>query len=182
MLFPLLVSPLKSPYSIPSPPALMKDQGPLLSLMTNKVILCYICDWSHGSLNVYSLVGGLVPGSTGWVWLVDIVVPPMGLQTPFAPWVLSLASPLGTPCSVQWLAGSICLCICQALAEPLRRQIYQAPVSMHFLASTMGFGNCMWDGSSSWEFSGMACPSVSSPHFVSVSSQQMVLVQLEISM
>ena len=39
-------------------------------------------------------------------WLVHIVVPPMGLQAPSAPWVLSLASPLGTLCSVQWLAGS----------------------------------------------------------------------------
>ena len=33
--------------------------------------------------------------------LVHIVVPPMGLQTPSAPWVLLLAPPLGTLCSVQ---------------------------------------------------------------------------------
>jgi hypothetical protein len=33
--------------------------------MPNKVILCYICGWSHGSLHVYSLVGGSVPGSSG---------------------------------------------------------------------------------------------------------------------
>jgi hypothetical protein len=56
-------------------------------------------------------------------WLVYIVVPPMGLQTPSAPWVLSLAPPLGTLCSVQWLAESIHLCIRQALVEPLRRQL-----------------------------------------------------------
>jgi hypothetical protein len=33
-------------------------------------------------------------------------------------------------------------------AEPLRRQLYQAPVSKHFLASTIvsGFGVCIWDG------------------------------------
>jgi hypothetical protein len=37
-----------------------------------------------------SLVGGLVPGSSGGYWLVHIVVLPMGLQTPSAPWVLSL--------------------------------------------------------------------------------------------
>jgi hypothetical protein len=30
-------------------------------LMTNKAILCYMCGWSHGSLHVYPLVGGLVP-------------------------------------------------------------------------------------------------------------------------
>jgi hypothetical protein len=46
-------------------------------------------------------------------------------------------------CSVQWLAVGIHLCICQALAEPLRRQLYQAPVSKHFMASTIvsGFGS-----------------------------------------
>jgi hypothetical protein len=45
------------------------------------------------------------------------------------------------------------------LAEPLRRKLYQAPVSWHFLASTIvsGFDNCIWDGSpggavSRWPF------------------------------
>ena len=91
-------------------------------------------------------------------WLVHIVVSLMGRQAPSAPSVLSLASPLGK-CSVQCLADSIHLCICQALAEPLRRQLYQAPVSKHFLASTIvsGFGDCIWDGSpggavSGWPF------------------------------
>ena len=79
-----------------------------------------------------------------------------------APWVLSLVPPLGTLCLVQWLAESIHLCICQALAEPIRRQTYQAPVSMHFLASTIvsRFGDCIWDGSPGW--------TVYAPHFVSV--------------
>ena len=82
-------------------------------------------------------------------WLVHIVVPSMGLQAPLAPWVLSLAPPLWTLCSVQWLAESINLCICQALAEPLRRQLYQVPVNKHLLASTIlsGYGDCIWDGS-----------------------------------
>ena len=43
-----------------------QDQGPPLPLMPDKAILCYICIWSHGSLHVYSLVGGLVSGSSGW--------------------------------------------------------------------------------------------------------------------
>jgi hypothetical protein len=64
------------------------------------------------------------------VWSVDIVVLPMGLQTPSAPSVLSLTPSLGTPCSVQWLAVSICLCTCQDLGGPLRRQLYQIPVSI----------------------------------------------------
>jgi len=55
-------------------------------------------------------------------WLVHMVVPPMGLQTPSATLVLSLAPSLGTLCSVPWMAVNIHFCICQALAEPLRRQ------------------------------------------------------------
>jgi hypothetical protein len=43
---------------------LSQDQEPLLPLMPHKAILCYICSWSHGSLQVYSLVGGSVPGSS----------------------------------------------------------------------------------------------------------------------
>jgi hypothetical protein len=42
-----------------------QDQGPLLPLMTNKAILCYICTWSHESHHVFSLVDGLVPESSG---------------------------------------------------------------------------------------------------------------------
>jgi hypothetical protein len=44
---------------------LPQDPGPLLLLMSDKAILCYICGWSHGSLHVYSFVHGLVPGSSG---------------------------------------------------------------------------------------------------------------------
>lgn len=43
-----------------------QDKGPPLQLISDKVILCYICCWSRGSLHVYPLVGGLVPGSSGW--------------------------------------------------------------------------------------------------------------------
>jgi hypothetical protein len=124
-------------------------QGPLLPLMSNKAIFCHICGWSHGSLHVYSLVGDPVPGAPG-VWLVDNVAPlPMGLQTLSAPSVPSPTPPSGTPLLVQWLAVSLPLCICQALAEPLRRQLYQAPVSKLLLASTImsRFGSCIWDGS-----------------------------------
>jgi hypothetical protein len=78
-------------------------------------------------------------------WLVHIVVPPMGLQTPSAPLVLSLAPSLGTLCSIQRMAVSIHFYICKALAEPLRRQLYQAPVSKLLLAYTIvsGFGGCL---------------------------------------
>jgi hypothetical protein len=92
-------------------------------------------------------------------WLVHFVVPPMRLQTPSAPWVLSLAPSLGTLCSVQWMAVSIHFCICQELAEPLRRELYQAPGSKFFLVSAIvsDLGSCSWDGSpggavSGWSF------------------------------
>jgi hypothetical protein len=72
----------------------------------------------------------------------------MGLQTPSALWVFSLAPSLGTLCLIQWMAVSFYFCNCQALAEPLR-ETYQAPVSWCFLASTIvsGFGGYLWNGS-----------------------------------
>jgi hypothetical protein len=42
---------------------------------------------------------------------------------------------LGTLCSIQWMTVSIHICICQALAEHRRRQLYLAPVSRLLLAS-----------------------------------------------
>ena len=90
------------------------------------------------------------------VWLVDIVVLPMGFQTLSVPSVLSLTPPLGNPSSIQWLAASIHLCICQTLAEPLRRQLYQSPVSKHLLASAIvsAFCDSIWDGSPGGAVSG----------------------------
>ena len=34
--------------------------------MSGKDLPCYVCIWSHESLPIRSLVGGLVPGSSGW--------------------------------------------------------------------------------------------------------------------
>jgi hypothetical protein len=58
----------------------LQDQGLTLPLMSDG-ILCYICSWSHGSIHVYSMIGGLVPESTRGGVLVDIVSIPKGLQT-----------------------------------------------------------------------------------------------------
>jgi hypothetical protein len=75
-----------------------------------------------------------------------------------APSVL-LTPLLGSLCSVQWLAASLHICIGQDLAQPIRRQLYQASVSKYFLASIIvsRFSVCMWDGSpgvavSGWPF------------------------------
>jgi hypothetical protein len=128
-------------------------------LMAHKAILCYICGWSHWVSPCVFFGLWFSPWELWGYWLFHIVVPPMGLQTPSAPWVFSLVPPLGTLCWVQWLAENIHFCICQALAEPLRRQLFQALVSMNLLASTRvsGFGGCIWDGSpggavSGWPF------------------------------
>jgi len=114
------------------------------------------------------------------LWLLHIVVL-TGLQAPSGPSILSLTPTMGTPFSVQWLAVSICLCICHALAEPLKRQLYQAPVSMHFLASAIlsGFGGCMYmNWIPRWGRLWMAIPSVSAPNFVSISPPRNILVPL----
>jgi hypothetical protein len=112
-------------------------------------------------------------------WLVHIVVPPMGLQTPSAPCVLSLAPSLGTLCSVQWMAVSIHSCICQVQAEPLRKQI-----SGSCQQALAGIHNCVWVW---WLFMGwipwwsslwMVLPSVSAPHFVSATPSMGILFQL----
>ena len=76
-------------------------------------------------------------------------LPLMPDKAPSTPSVLPLTPPLGSLCSVRWLTSSIRICIGQDLAESLSRQLYQALVSKHFLASAIlsGFGGCMWDGS-----------------------------------
>ena len=50
--------------------------------------------------------------SYGGYWLVHFAVPPIGLQTPLAPWVLSLAPPLGALWFIQYLTVSIHFCVC----------------------------------------------------------------------
>jgi hypothetical protein len=120
-----------------------------------------------------SLVGGLVHGNSvgsGWLILLFFLWCCKPHSTPS---VHSLTLPLGTLCSVQWLAASILLYICQALAEPLKRQLYQAPVSMHFLASTIvsALGGCIWDVSpgravSEWPFPQSLLHTLS-PYFLS---------------
>jgi hypothetical protein len=84
----------------------------------------------------------------GVIWFADIVLLSMRLQTPSATSVPVLTPPLGCLCSVQLLAVSIPICIGQALAKPLRGQLYQAFVSKHDLASSIlsEFGVCRLDG------------------------------------
>jgi hypothetical protein len=51
--------------------------------MSNKAVLCYICNWSNEFHHVYSLVGGLVSGrsgGTGWFILLFLY----GTANPFS--------------------------------------------------------------------------------------------------
>jgi hypothetical protein len=113
----------------PPPPPLIPD----------KAILCYIWSRSHGLTHLYSLVGGLVPGSSeglvSWYCCFSY-----GVAVTFGSFSPSLTLPLGSPGSVQWLAVSICICLSQVLIEPLRGQPYQAFVGKHFLASAIVSG------------------------------------------
>ena len=88
-----------------------QDQAPPLPLMPDSIVLCYICNWSHGPTYEYSLVGDLDPGSSvgsGQLILLFFLwgCSPLQLSS-----VLPLTHPLGFPGSVQWLALSICICL-----------------------------------------------------------------------
>jgi hypothetical protein len=91
--------------------------------LESQVPSCVFFDWWYISKKLWGY------------WIVHIVVPPMGLQTPSAPCVLSLAPSLRTVCFIQSMTVSIHFCICQALAEPPRKQLSHAPVSRLLLAS-----------------------------------------------
>ena len=117
-----------------SPPIDARQRHPLL-----------LCGWSHWSLHVYSLVGGLVTGSSGV--LVGSYCCSYGVTNPFNSFSSFSSSAFGDPVLSPEVGYGHC--IFQTLAEPLRNQLYQDPVSMYFLASSKvsGFGVCIWDGS-----------------------------------
>ena len=85
-----------------------------------------------------------------WNYCVPhIVVLLIGLASSFPSFVPVSSSSIGNLCSAQWLAETTHLSICQVLTDSLRRELYQAPVSKHFVASTIasGYGDCILDGS-----------------------------------
>jgi hypothetical protein len=102
-----------------------QDQVPFLPMLTDKVILCYICSWSHESHHVYSLISGLVPGISGgrvssyccsFYWVAN----PFRSLGPFSSSLIGdpVFSPMvecGHP--PLYLSGTV---------KPLRRQLYQA--------------------------------------------------------
>jgi hypothetical protein len=86
------------------------DQGLPLTLMSGETILCYLCIWSHGSLHVHTLVGGLVSerSGEGGVQPADVVLP-MELQSLSAPPVLLPAPHTRVP-ELQASASALVSC------------------------------------------------------------------------
>ena len=72
-----------------SPPIDVQQGHPMLHMQLKSwVPPCVLCGWWFSPWELWGY------------WLVHLVVPPMGLQTPSGPWVLSLAPSLGTLCSI----------------------------------------------------------------------------------
>jgi hypothetical protein len=90
----------------------------------------------------------------------------MGLQTSSALSVLSHTAPLGTPCSVQWLATSILFCICQSSQE--------TAISGSCQQKLLCILNSFWvwclymEWIPRWGSLCMVFPSVSGPYFASM--------------
>ena len=151
MLSPFPVSPLETPYPILSPPPSMRVltyppcptsppwHSPTLSITPSQEQASPPTDVWQGHPLLHMWLEPRVPPCvlSGWWfslwelwghWMVHVLVPPIGLQTPSAPWLLSLAPLLG-------LASSIHLCICQALAVsqeiPISGSCQQVLVSIH---------------------------------------------------
>jgi hypothetical protein len=72
--------------------------------------------------------------SSGGYWLVHIVVPPIGLQIPPAPWVLSLAPPLES----YFLCALYVLDI-SPLSDTRLVKIFSQSVDCHFVLLTVSF-------------------------------------------
>jgi hypothetical protein len=117
----------------------LQDQKHLLPLMQLEPCVTLACTlW----LVVYSL-GAL------WDLIGEYCFSSYGDANPFSSFSHLSNSYIGDPMLSPMDGCYWSDCIGQALAQPLRRQLYQAPVSMHFLASAIvsGFGVCIWDGS-----------------------------------
>jgi hypothetical protein len=75
--------------------------------------------------------------------LVDIVVLPMGLQSPSALSLLPPTFSYWSQTSIQWLTVSICICLSQLLVEPLWGQPCHVSVCMHKITSVIVSGFCV---------------------------------------
>jgi hypothetical protein len=133
-------------------------QGPPLPLLSDKAILCYICFWNHGSLQVHSSVVDLDSWRTWWSGQLMLFFqwgchPPPSLSPSFSP---SASSPTRFP-ELSLMTGSkhlhlhwwVAHLTSQGTATPGSCQ--QVPLD-HL--NSAGVGVCQHD-----EFPGRAVPS-----------------------
>jgi hypothetical protein len=85
-------------------------------------IFCYICSWRNKSHLVLSLVGGLVPGSSGGTGLLILLILIWGCKPLSSPWVFSLAPSLGTLFFDQWIAVNIVFTRLSLQSAPYQKQ------------------------------------------------------------
>ena len=100
------------------------------------VTSCVLFDWWYSPLGAeQALVGSYCCSSYGGASSFDFCG-------------LSLAPTLGTLSSIQWLAERIHLCICQVLAKPLRRHLFQVLGTTPRLVDIqyrVWVWDCIWD-------------------------------------
>lgn len=125
---------LSHPSTLSCPPSLpmlghQNSTRPKASppLMSDKVILCYIGIQRHGSLSVYSLVAGLVPGRTGWS--IQLIFSSYGVAIFLRSSSSSARSPQRCLSLVWSLVPIIHICIGKLMAQTTKEQPHQVPVS-----------------------------------------------------
>jgi hypothetical protein len=126
-----------------------QDQGPLLTLMSDKDILCYMYGSSHGALHVYCLVDGLVPGSSGASgWLISLfllwVANPFSSLSPFSN--SCIGDPMLSPV-VGWEHMLQYICQCSGRAS---QETGILGSSHHFLNKKFDQGNGYFPLSCQW--------------------------------
>ena len=147
--------------------------------MSHKAILCYICSWSHGSLHVYSLVGGLVPGSSGgligsYCCSSSEAANPFTSLGPFSSYFIEypvLSPMVGCEHPPLYLSGT-------------GRASQETAISSSYQQAPVGIHNSVWVW---WLYMGwiprwgslwMVIPSVSAPRFVFVTPSMGILFPL----
>ena len=110
-----------------------------IPLMSGKAILWYIYSWSHGSLHVYSLVGGLVSGSSGCP--VSWYFSSYGVEIPFSSFSPSRGSSILVPWAQSygwlWESASVLVRSWQSLSGNSHTRLLSASTDprLLFLAS-----------------------------------------------
>jgi hypothetical protein len=105
-----------------------------LPMMSNKAILCHICGRSHGSLHVYSLVGGPVPETSRESGQLTVLLPPWGCKPPQLLQSLLQLFHQGPPAqSNGWLqaSASVFVRLWQSLSEDSHIRLLSARTSQH---------------------------------------------------